>query len=185
MKRTFIILILAASMLALTACNSNEYFDDKFIRDLDVEKELQELEEFHNALRDMGINLPEFGDITIYEPEEEAQPKEGYELAPIDIISLTSPGRNALTGNHYYADGYILEVGDYDKGLEHASFMFLHDENVTFDMVAIIGPNLIEELVDYMYDGECVRFYFEYIGYSEKLNRPCGKIESYEIIDPF
>jgi len=184
-ERAFIIFILAIRMLVLTACRSNEYFDDKFICDLDVDKEMQELEELREAFKEMGINLPEFGDFTIYEPEEEAKPKEGYELAPIDIISLTSPGRNALTGNHYYADGIIMEVGVYEKGLEFASFVFMHEENELWENVAIIGPNLVDELIEAMYDAESIRFYFEYIGYSEMLNSPCGKIESYEIIDPF
>jgi len=170
----------------LAACSSNQNNDRDLVDNLNVEEELQALEEAHNVLRDLGFNLPEFGSVTEFESSDGGNtPKTGYTLVPIEVLSLTNPGRNSLSGNRYYADGYIMEIGEDFNSIDFINLYLNHEENEHHESIAIVGEGFMDLFSDDMMSGQFIRFYIEYIGFSEELGLAFGVLESFERIDPF
>jgi len=178
MKKSFILIIVAITVIVLTAC-SDPY-----------EEELRQMQEAHDAISDfasdMGITLPEFGDVSGTDTiPDNTEPLSGYSLIPIEAILMTSSGRNSFSGNRYYAEGMITDIGILLDGSEYILFLPFLEENETWVNIAIITENAGEEFFDYMFNGESIRFFFEFVGFLDEIEYASGNFISYEIYDPF
>jgi len=178
MKKSFALVLIAFSVMILTSC-SDPY-----------EEELRQMQETHDAISDfasdLGITLPEFGDITETDTTpDNTETKNGYSLIPVEALLTTTSGRNSFSGNLYFAEGMIMEIGTLSDGKEYILFLPFLEENDTWVNFAIAIDNADEKFLDYMFNGESIRFFFEYSGYSDEIGYAYGNFRSYEIYDPF
>jgi len=178
MKKALILILIAMFVFVLTAC-SDPY-----------EEELRQMQEAHDAISDfasdLGIVLPEFGSTSDADTTGgNTDSISGYSLLPIEALSITSSGRNNFSGNRYYAEGMIMEVGELSGNKEYVLFLPFLEENETWINFAIIADNANERFIEYMFDGESIRFSFEFVGFSNELGVAYGNFISYELYDPF
>jgi len=178
MKKALILILIATSVLVLASC-SDPY-----------EEELRQMQEAHDAISDfasgLGIDLPEFGDTSASDiTGGNTDSISGYSLLPIEALLISSSGRNNFNGNRYYAEGMIMEVGELSGNKEYILFLPFLEENETWTNFAIIADNATENFLDYMFNGEDIRFFFEFAGFSNELGVAYGNFLSSELYDPF
>jgi hypothetical protein len=183
-KKIIFTILLAVGVFILAACSIGQ--GNGLLNNPDNDENIQGNGSANNAFGNLEFNLPAIGSVSEYEsPDGGKTPKAGYPLVPIEILTLTNPGRNALSGNRYYADGIIMEIGEDYDGVDIINIYLHHEENELFETIIIVGKDFMELFFDDMMNGQLVRYYIEYIGFSDEFGLALGVLESYERIDPF
>jgi hypothetical protein len=177
MKKSLIVAAMVFSLSVLFACG-----------DLYAE-ELQGLRDMHDALSDLasdfGIDLPDLGDIIGGEPPaDDSGTLSGYSLLPIEALLATDSESRRYRGNLYYAEGLITDIGYFSDGKEYIQLLPFLEENELWSVITI-RVNSYADFYGYYADFQDIRFYFEFVGFSDELESTYGYFKAYELLDLF
>ena len=185
-KTIIIAALISASLLSLIGCESQ------------IDRELREMEEAHNAVSDLASNfvitLPEFGDTSDFEevePDEDYQVNTRYTLLPSEILLDPNVNLRKHIGNRYYVTAGTADgTGTTDP---EGFYLFLYHEDLTEEvyesegwgpfMSFTITGSQSQEGWSEVEIGESYIFYFEYLGYDESSEQHYGKYESHSPYD--
>jgi hypothetical protein len=158
-----------------------------------LDKELQTLEELNKALKDLSLGGSEHIDIFGSMPQSYSQVEDDsggdshdkrYTEVSMDILSQTTPGRNKLTGNYYYAYGVVVALFGTVEDFDAIEIYLDYEENVKYETMAI-GVDRVKEGWSDIELSQLIKVYFRYVGYSSEHGQQYGIYDYHEIYDPF
>jgi len=191
-RKIKIVVLLAALVFTLSACINNRHLSGNTVIDAQLESDLKAIEDIRNALAALGADVDDIDDYVVaamIQPESPNEPDNAndyseYVEMPVDILSMEKPGENKFTGNRYFFNGYVMGSGDYYGEFEYIDIYVDLEDNVHYKSMAIAGAGTEEGWSD-IESGDLITVYFQYIGYSDDLERQVGHFEHYESYSPF
>ena len=193
MRKIVIAILLATSVFALTACNSNRYMSGKAAANAQIERDLKAIEDTRKALAALGADVGDPDDsffAAALQPEENEEPESydergknpyggKYDAATVDIF-IDMFKEKGLIGNYFSIPGYVEALRTFDDGLE---YMILR---VEYGYIAI-AKLAVEKGWSKIKEGDTIEVYFKYIDflqYDEYLDpygeMPLGAYEYFE-----
>ena len=187
-----IVVLLAALVFTLSACINNRHLSGNAVIDAKLESDLKAIEDIRSALAALGADVDDIDDsnwAAMLQPETPNEPDNAkdyseYVEMPVDILSMEKPGGNKFTGNRYYFNGCVMASGEFDGEFEYIDLYVDLEDNVHYKSMAIAGLGTEEGWSDIDL-GDLITVYFQYIGYSDDIERQVGYFEHYESYSPF
>jgi len=193
MRRMILLVLLATSVFALSACSGNRYLRGEAATNLQMERDLKAIEDTRKALAALGADVGDIDDSFIAsmmirqessdEPDSTRDYSEYIEM-PIDILSIEKPGENKFTGNRYFFNGYVQGSGELDDEIGFFDIYVNLEDNVHYKSMAIAGTGAEEGFSDIEL-GDLITVFFQYLGYSDEFRQHIGHFEYCEDYRPF